>query len=106
MSNQPLEIDMESAKELLDGGGAIFVDVRDPMSYKQAHIPGAIHVTDSNVQEFVEQTAKSSKVIVYCYHGMTSQGGAQFFRAQGFEECYSMVGGFEAWRFRFDHTGS
>ena len=106
MNDRPLEIDMETAKKHLDAGEAIFVDVRDPMSFRQAHIPGALHVTDVNVEEFVAATEKSSKLIVYCYHGMSSQGGAQFFREQGFTECYSMTGGFEAWRFRFDHTGS
>jgi thiosulfate sulfurtransferase len=37
-------------------------------------------------------------VIVCCYHGISSQQAAQFLIHQGFEEVYSLDGGFEAWR--------
>jgi thiosulfate sulfurtransferase len=37
-------------------------------------------------------------VIVCCYHGVSSQQAAQFLIHQGFENVYSMDGGFEAWR--------
>ncbi len=32
-----------------------------------------------------------------CYHGISSQGAAQYLVNQGFEEVYSVDGGFEAW---------
>ncbi|EEZ42274.1 thiosulfate sulfurtransferase GlpE [Photobacterium damselae subsp. damselae CIP 102761] len=37
-------------------------------------------------------------VIVMCYHGISSQGAAQYLLHQGFEQVYSLEGGFEAWR--------
>ncbi|MGL5628515.1 MAG: rhodanese-like domain-containing protein, partial [Plesiomonas shigelloides] len=37
-------------------------------------------------------------VIVMCYHGNSSQGAAQYLVNQGFDEVYSLNGGFEAWR--------
>ena len=91
------EISPEKAKELL-ASGATFVDVRDPASYEAAHIPGAISLNDSNVEKFVSQSEKNKPVVVYCYHGHTSLGGAAYLMDQGFKEVYSLTGGFESWR--------
>ena len=37
-------------------------------------------------------------VLVYCYHGISSQNAAAFLIERGFETVYSLDGGFEAWR--------
>ena len=97
------EIDIQGAKELLDKEAATFADIRDPASFEAAHIPGATNLSDATVASFVEQTDKERPLIVYCYHGNNSQGGALFFQEQGFEDVYSMSGGFEAWRGVHEH---
>jgi thiosulfate sulfurtransferase len=92
------QIQINQAKEKLDRREALFVDVRDPGSYRAAHIPGAVHLHDGNVQEFVENTDKEAAVVVYCYHGNSSLGAAAYFIENGFKNVASMSGGFEAWR--------
>ena len=91
------EIDVQEAKKALQAGDHLFVDVRDPDSYITEHIPGAIHVHDGNVEEFVKTTDKQKPVIVYCFHGINSVGGAAYFIAQGFKTVHSLQGGFEEW---------
>ena len=91
------EITVEKAKELF-GSGAIAVDVRDPASYEAAHIAGALPLNDANIEKFVATTDKAKPVVVYCYHGHTSLGGAAYLMDQGFTEVYSLIGGFERWR--------
>jgi thiosulfate sulfurtransferase len=92
------QIQINQAKEKLDRREALFVDVRDPGSYRAAHIPGAVHLHDGNVQEFVENIDKEAAVVVYCYHGNSSLGAAAYFIENGFKNVASMSGGFEAWR--------
>jgi thiosulfate sulfurtransferase len=92
------EITVEQARERLAQGQAVFVDVRDPMSYEAAHIPGAIRVNDDNLEAFLASADKKRPLIVYCYHGFSSVGGAGYFLGEGFEDVVSMEGGFEAWR--------
>lgn len=92
------QIQIHQAKEKLDGGAALFVDIRDPNSYGQAHIPGAIHLHDGNVQEFVQSTDKEKEIVVYCYHGNSSLGATAFLIENGFKNVASMAGGFEGWR--------
>ena len=106
--SEPPEIDVERARKALEAGKHLFVDIRDSDSYTREHIPGAIHVHDGNVEEFVRTTDKSRAVIVYCFHGITSVGGAAYFRGQGFKTVRSLEGGFEKWREigPIDQTGS
>lgn len=79
------------------------VDIRDRQSFEMGHIEGAVHVDNSNVDIFLMQADKLSPLVVYCYHGNSSQGAAGYFKEQGFRETFSLDGGFEAWR-QLDNT--
>ncbi|MDP5029057.1 MAG: thiosulfate sulfurtransferase GlpE [Paraglaciecola sp.] len=91
-------ISVQDAQQKLSLGLAKVVDIRDENSFAAAHIPQASHLTNGTLQQFVASTDFSTPVIVCCYHGISSQQAAQFLIHQGFEEVYSLDGGFEAWR--------
>ncbi len=97
------EIEIHEAKDKLNRQDCVFVDIRDPTSYRAAHIPGAVHLHDGNVQEFTDRADKEREVIVYCYHGNSSLGAVAFFLENGFKTVASMSGGFEAWRQVYEH---
>jgi len=92
------QIQIHDAKKKFDLKQCVFVDIRDPGSYGAAHVPGALHLHDGNVHEFVQNTDKNAEVVVYCYHGNSSLGAAAYFIENGFKSVVSMSGGFEAWR--------
>lgn len=92
------EIDLAAGKSLFENGSALFVDVRDAGSFQEAHIPGAVHLNDQTVADFIARTDKQKPVVVYCYHGHTSQGGAAYLMDNGFTDVASLQGGFELWR--------
>ena len=58
------QIQIHEAKKKLDEKNCLFVDIRDPGSYQQAHIPGALHLHDGNVQEFLQNTAKDQNLVI------------------------------------------
>jgi thiosulfate sulfurtransferase len=88
-----------SVQEVADFSGTVsIVDIRDPQSYANGHMPNAAPLNNDNFATFVEQTPKDTPVVVVCYHGVSSQQAAQVIAQQGFETVYSMDGGFEAWR--------
>jgi thiosulfate sulfurtransferase len=97
------QIEIHEAKRKLDEKSSVFVDIRDPGSYRQAHVPGAIHLSDGNLQEFLQNTAKDQAVVVYCYHGNSSLGATAYLIENGFTNVASMSGGFEAWRPVYEH---
>lgn len=96
-------IDVDGAREKLDADEVIFVDIRDGESRQDGHIAGSVHLTDETVEGFLSATDTAHPVIVYCYHGNSSQMAAQFLVERGFSEVYSMDGGYEAWANR--HPG-
>ena len=91
-------ISVQQTKERLDKGEVKIVDIRDEQSFAVGHIAGAYHLTNASIQKFIQENEFSVPVVVVCYHGISSQQAAQYMQHQGFEEVYSMDGGFEAWR--------
>ena len=99
-----IEIDIQKVKEMEENGSATIVDIRDPSSYQSGHIPNAIHLSDDTIQQFISSTDQGKPLVVYCYHGISSQGAAAYFSEQGFKEVSSMIGGFEGWRAVFSDS--
>jgi len=97
MSEPTPEISPDDALALFDAGGATFVDVRDGGSYRSGHVPGALHLGDHNIGEFVQSADKTRPVVVYCYHGNSSLGGAAYLLSQGFSQVWSMSSGWAGW---------
>ncbi|MCG3758216.1 thiosulfate sulfurtransferase GlpE [Vibrio cincinnatiensis] len=91
-------IDVMGAQQLLEQLTARLVDIRDPQSFALAHPPQAFHLTNGSMITFMNETDFEQPVLVLCYHGVSSQGAAQYLINQGFEQVYSIDGGFEAWQ--------
>jgi thiosulfate sulfurtransferase len=87
-----------TAKQMMESREVAIIDIRDPSSFAAAHVTGAISVNNSNVSEFLAQADFDKPLLVFCYHGHSSQGAADYFGSQGFSEVYSVDGGFEEWR--------
>lgn len=79
----------------------IVVDIRDAQSFAQGHIPGSIALNNDNVADFIQNTDNESRVIVVCYHGISSQQAANVLQQNGLTNTYSMQGGFSAWQMQF-----
>lgn len=91
-------ISVHDAQTLLGKTGTQLVDIRDEFAFNEGHIDNAAHIDNSNVDRFIAGANKSAPLIVCCYHGISSQSVAQFFIEQGFDEVYSLNGGFEEWK--------
>ncbi|MYB35396.1 MAG: thiosulfate sulfurtransferase GlpE [Gammaproteobacteria bacterium] len=100
-------ISVEDARSLMAEEAVQLVDIRDPDSHAQNHIQGSIRVDNQNLKEFLDQADRKVPLIVYCYHGNASQSAAEFMGQQGFEQAYSLDGGFKRWHdlSQMDHSG-
>ncbi|CAH8210577.1 thiosulfate sulfurtransferase GlpE [Vibrio aestuarianus] len=90
-------IDAHGAQALIEQNNAKLVDIRDTQSFTVAHARSAFHLTNDTMVAFMNDTEFEQPVLVMCYHGISSQGAAQYLVNQGFEQVYSVDGGFEAW---------
>ena len=96
-------ISISDAEQLLRQPSTQLADIRDEQSYQLGHIKGASHLDNHNLQQFIEGADPDAPLIIYCYHGNSSQSAAQFFVEKDFTEVYSMDGGFEEWRQHYPH---
>ena len=94
-------ISIIEAKQMLDSGDAQIVDIRDEHSFMAGHIPSATHLDNSNLQAFIESADPDKPLLVCCYHGNSSQSAAEFLNNKGFEQTFSIDGGFESWKLQF-----
>ena len=90
-------ISIKDAKDLLSKDDLILIDIRDYNSFKNGHIDNAIHVEDLNIQNFLKEKDKNDTILIYCYHGNSSQSVANFFSQHGFKNVFSMDEGYEGW---------
>ena len=90
-------ISPQNAKDLFDNNAATFIDIRDPLSRSTAHIPASVHLDNTNATTFLHNANKAQPLVIYCYHGNSSQSAATFLVQNGFTTVYSMDGGFDLW---------
>lgn len=95
-------ISVDQANQLIHEGEVSILDIRDPQSFMQGHIKNSLHVSNSNVEEIIRTLDKSMPLIIYCYHGNSSKGAAEYFYNMGFESSFSVDGGFEEWKLKSD----
>ncbi len=90
-------LSITALQSLLNEKPITLIDIRDQASFLAGHITGALHVGNHNVESFMANADRNLPLVVCCYHGNSSQGAADYFNQQGFEEAYSLDGGYTAW---------
>jgi rhodanese-related sulfurtransferase len=94
-------IDAEQALKFIfsaceqDRAYALF-DARDLHSFEHGHIPTAQPLTEREIGSWIGKLPRAQPVLIYCYHGFSSQTFAKTFADFGFGEVYSIDGGFPA----------
>jgi len=77
------------------------VDIRDLNSFNSGHIIDAEHLDNHSLASFINDTDQAVPLIVCCYHGNSSQSAAAYMAEKGFDEVYSLDGGYEQWAIGF-----
>ena len=94
-------ISPQDAASLMADGAAVVVDIRDEQSFAAGRVPGARHLSNATLTRMLAEVEDETPVLVFCYHGISSQPAAQYLVSQGYTRVYSVDGGFEAWKTRF-----
>lgn len=90
-------ISCADAHTLIASTEANIIDIRDQDSFNKGHIVDAEHMDNHSIAAFVNDTDHDQPLIVCCYHGNSSQSAAAYMAEKGFEEVYSLDGGYEQW---------
>ena len=85
-------------KPLLSADNALLLDCRQLVDYQKEHIENALHSHDQLVESLIKKSPKDRVLVIYCYHGHSSEHLAELFCNFGFNNVYSLVGGYERWK--------
>lgn len=91
-------ISVPTAQQVLSQDNVLLLDCRDLNAYRAGHVSDALHVHDDLVKKLIKDGDKNQALVIYCYHGHSSQHLAELFSNFGFESVYSVDGGYEGWK--------
>jgi len=94
------EIDATQARDRIESGEPVVVDVREQEEWDEGHIPGAVHVPRGHLESRIERLAPDAArpVVVYCSQGNRSAFAAKTLVELGYEDVVSLAGGFTDWK--------
>jgi molybdopterin/thiamine biosynthesis adenylyltransferase/rhodanese-related sulfurtransferase len=92
------EVTPQEVESLPDG--TTVIDVREASEWEQGHLPNALHISKSYVEQQVENAVpdRDAPVVLYCAGGVRSLFAAQTMEQLGYTNVASMSGGFQAWK--------
>src|SRR5580765_2825736 len=85
------EVDAARARDLVDAGEVVVVDVREQAEWDEGHIPGAVHVPRGHLESRIERSAPDTArpVLLYCSAGNRSAFAAKTLEELGYEDVVS-----------------
>ncbi|HEX4152529.1 MAG TPA: rhodanese-like domain-containing protein [Steroidobacteraceae bacterium] len=98
-------VSYEDARKMMDQGGALVVDVRDPSEVQvSGKVKGALNVSrgmlefraDCESPYYDKAFAKDRTIILYCASGGRSALGGKVLKDFGYQEVYNL-GAFKDW---------
>ncbi len=93
------KIDAEKAKEMIDAGGVVILDVRTQEEYDAGHIPDTLllpvdAITETTAAELLPD--KAATILVYCRSGNRSKTASNMLLDLGYTMVYDF-GGINDW---------
>ncbi len=82
-----------------DNQGSIVIDVRDEDRWEEGHIPGAIHIHKTKVEDEITEKVPDKNAEIYCHCGGGQSGPkvAAILNAMGYKNAKAIQGGFRAY---------
>lgn len=76
-------IPVEKAKEMLDGGDSVMVDVRRKDEWLDGHVKGAIHIPVDEVLNRIDELPQGKNLLFICAAGVRSALACEMAAAMG-----------------------
>ena len=88
-------------EQLLDKQGAdkapMVVDVRKPVEFGVAHIPGAINIPVDEIENRLDEFKHDNGVLIYCINGSRTRQAEAILLGADIPNVYHLEGTFSGW---------
>lgn len=94
------QLDASEATMKYNREDAQFVDVRGEADFRKAHLPGALQVSLTTIEQKNKrlERARSKPVIVYCQSGVQAGKVGKKLKSMGYEKVFLLKGGIASWQ--------
>ena len=89
------KITPDVAKKMMEEGGVVVIDVREPNEYAEGHVKGAVNVPLSTLKPGVKLEAApdlNQKVLVQCKSGVRAEKASKILVESGYKHVYNFYG--------------
>jgi rhodanese-related sulfurtransferase len=76
--------------------GVTVLDVREPVEWQQAHVPGSLHIPLREVPSRLHELPADGQLLVVCMVGARSAQAVQYLQGQG-HDAVNLDGGLLDW---------
>jgi len=90
------------AAQLIADRNPLILDCRDMKDYRAGHIDNAMHVHEQLRDSLLKKGDKARNLLIYCYYGHVSEHLAEMFGDFGFQQVYSLAGGYAGWKEQYN----
>ena len=82
------------------GDAPMILDVRTPEEYSEAHIPGAINIPHTLLDERMAEIpdARDTEIVVHCFSGKRADIAMAGLKKVGYTNIRHLDGDYEAWK--------
>jgi rhodanese-related sulfurtransferase len=87
----------ELQERLASPDAPLVVDVRKPIEYAAAHIPGAKNIPLDEIESRLGEFRSNTGVLVYCINGARTRQAEPLLFNHEIENVYHLEGAFQAW---------
>jgi rhodanese-related sulfurtransferase len=75
----------------------LVVDVRTPVEFGVAHVPGATNIPLEELEKRLDEISNDNGVLIYCINGSRTRQAEPVLYAHDIDKLYHLKGAFYAW---------
>ena len=87
----------ELQERLASSEAPLVIDVRKPVEFGIAHIPGAKNIPLDEIEDRLDECRNDNGVLIYCINGARTRQAEPLLYNNGIENVYHLEGAFQAW---------
>ena len=83
-------IEAEDAKNLIDSGKAVLIDLREATDYDESHYTPSVNVLPANLEAALDEYSTDQIIIFACYSGNRAAAAIETAKSLGFDNTYNL----------------
>lgn len=91
-------VSVQEAKNMVDKGDAVLIDVREPGEYADGHAAGARLMPHQSVYNRQSELPEDTDILFICKSGQRSALASEYAAAADKTRLFNVEGGTDAWR--------